>query len=134
MNFTRRQVKNKLKENEKFRDELLSMINETMPAIDRSFPFDHLQIRSKYILNMLNGKEAFYDDMVSNYIYLMKDVEKDLSCVSDIQVPFQEESYNQRAIKNIQLINGCLCMISYALEKDISVSAAYLEMKFNNAA
>ena len=64
----------------------------------------------------------------------MIDVEKELSCIRDIKVSFQEEAYNKRAIKNIQLINAGLCVLDYALTHDVSVSCAYIDMKFNNAA
>ncbi|MBG0757731.1 hypothetical protein, partial [Vibrio cidicii] len=71
---------------------------------------------------------------VSMYIHELKDIQKDLMCIDDIYVAFQSEPYNKRAIKNLQLINAGLCVLDYALTHNVSLSEAYLEMKFKYAA
>ncbi|MCU8322105.1 site-specific DNA-methyltransferase [Vibrio vulnificus] len=129
-----RKVKNKLQSNEKFRDELLSMIDESIPIINKFFPYSNLLNQSDYIKDMLNGKTQFSGHFVSMYIHELKDIQKDLMCIDDIYVAFQSEPYNKRAIKNLQLINAGLCVLDYALTHNVSLSEAYLEMKFKYAA
>ncbi|EGR0589963.1 hypothetical protein FG067_17710 [Vibrio cholerae] len=129
-----RKVKNKLQSNEKFRDELLSMIDESIPIINKFFPYSNLQSQSDYIKEMLNGKTQFSGHFVSMYIHELKDTQKDLMCIDEIYVAFQSEPYNKRAIKNLQLINAGLCVLDYALTHNVSLSEAYLEMKFKYAA
>ncbi|MBE8577830.1 DNA-methyltransferase [Vibrio sp. OPT18] len=134
MAYSIRKVKNKLKDNQQFKDTLLSLIDETIPVINELFPYSNLQNQSDYIKDMLNGKTQFSDHFISMYIYELKDIQKELMCVDEIFVDFQSKPYNQKAIQNLQLINGSLCVIDYALYNDVSVSAAYLEMKFKYAA
>ncbi|MEZ9375503.1 DNA adenine methylase [Vibrio cyclitrophicus] len=134
MAYSIRKVKNKLQGNEQFRDELLSMIDESIPILDKKFPYSNLQNQSDYIKDMLNGKTQFSEHFVSMYIYELKDIQKDLMCIDEIYVAFQSEPYNKRAIKNLQLINAGLCVLDYALKHNVSLSDAYIEMKLRNVA
>ncbi|HAS6235975.1 TPA: adenine methyltransferase [Vibrio vulnificus] len=134
MAYSIRKVKNKLQGNEKFRDELLSMIDESIPIINKFFPYSNLLNQSDYIKDMLNGKTQFSGHFVSMYIHELKDIQKDLMCIEDVHVDFQTEPYNKRAIKNLQLINAGLCVLDYALKHNVSLSEAYIEMKFRNVA
>ncbi|MEK2090336.1 site-specific DNA-methyltransferase [Vibrio parahaemolyticus] len=134
MAYSIRKVKNKLQSNEKFRDELLSMIDESIPILDKKFPYSNLLNQSNYIKEMLNGKTQFSGHFVSMYIHELKDIQKDLMCIDEIYVAIQSEPYYKRAIKNLQLINAGLCVLDYALTHNVSLSEAYLEMKFKYAA
>ncbi|POB94924.1 hypothetical protein CRN53_09170 [Vibrio vulnificus] len=134
MAYSIRKVKNKLQSNEQFRDELLSMIDESIPILDKKFPYSNLLNQSNYIKEMLNGKTQFSGHFVSMYIHELKDIQKDLMCIDEIYVAIQSEPYYKRAIKNLQLINAGLCVLDYALKHNVSLSEAYLEMKFKYAA
>ncbi|MCG9652618.1 DNA adenine methylase [Vibrio vulnificus] len=134
MAYSIRKVKNKLQGNEQFRDELLSIIDETIPILDKLFPYSRLRNQSNYIKEMLNVNTQFSDHFVSMYIYKLKDIQKDLMCIEDVNVDFQTEPYNKRAIKNLQLINAGLCVLDYALTHNVSLSEAYIEMKLRNVA
>ncbi|EJP3281769.1 DNA adenine methylase [Vibrio parahaemolyticus] len=134
MAYSIRKVKNKLQGNEQFRDELLSMVDESIPIIDKKFPYSNLQSQSDYIKEMLNGKTQFSGHFVSMYIHELKDIQKDLMCIDEIYVAFQSEPYNKRAIKNLQLINAGLCVLDYSLTHNVSLSEAFIEMKLRNVA
>ncbi|OQU53930.1 DNA-methyltransferase [Vibrio parahaemolyticus] len=134
MAYSIRKVKNKLKDNQQFKDTLLSLIDETIPVINELFSYLNLQKQSDYIKDMLNGKTQFSDHFVSMYIYELQDIQKELMCIKDVHVDFQTEPYNKRAIKNLQLINAGLCVLDYSLTNNVSLSDAYLEIKLRNVA